>query len=98
MKFPLSAAAAAVLCMSTATWAAGPEFKFSAFGTLGAVHSSDDKSDFIGDRFQPKGAGYSKNVSTTPDSKLGAQLSAVFDDRWSAVVQVVSKYQYDNSY
>jgi len=75
-----------------------PEFKFSGFGTVSAVHSSDTNSDFVGTIFQPSGAGHTHATSTTPDTKLGAQVGAVFNDKLSAVVQVVSQYQYDNSY
>lgn len=75
-----------------------PELKFSGFGTLSAVHSDDDSSDFKGTLFQPKGAGHTRGTSFDPDSKLGVQLNAVFNDKISAVVQVVSQYQYDNSY
>lgn len=77
---------------------ATPELKFSGFGTLAAVHSSDANSDFIGTLFQPNGAGHTSSTSLAPDSKLGGQLSAVFSDKLSAVVQVVTQHQYDNSY
>jgi len=75
-----------------------PRFSFSGYGTLAAVHSSEKNADFTGSVLQPNGAGYTSSTSTTPDSKLGAQLNAVFNDKFSAVVQVVSQYQYDSSY
>jgi hypothetical protein len=75
-----------------------PEFKFSGFGTLAAVHADGDNADFKGSLFQPKGAGHSRSTSFNPDSLLGAQLGVVFNDKLSAVVQVISQYQYDNSY
>jgi hypothetical protein len=75
-----------------------PEFKFSGFGTLSAVHSSDKNSDFIGVVDQPNGAGHTHSTSLNPDSKLGGQVNAVFGDKLSAVIQVVAQHQYDNSY
>lgn len=75
-----------------------PELKFSGFGTLGAVHSNDKNSDFVGTIFQPNGAGYTRSTAWSPDSKLGGQVNAVFNDKLSGVVQVVAQQQYDNSY
>jgi len=75
-----------------------PEFKFSGFGTVAAVHSSEKNADFVGTVFQPNGAGYTSAWSLAPDSKLGGQVGAVFNDKFSAVVQVVSQHQYDNSF
>lgn len=97
MKHYLIAAAAATVC-SAAMAADGPEFKFSGFGTLSAVHSNSDEADFVGSIYQPNGAGRTKSLSFAPDSKLGGQVSAVFNPQWSAVLQVVSQHQYDNSY
>lgn len=82
----------------TALAQTGPEFKFSGFGTLSATHSNGETSDFVGTLFQPNGAGKTRSTSFTPDSKLGVQLSAVFTDKLSAVLQVVSQHQYDNSF
>jgi hypothetical protein len=75
-----------------------PDFSFSGFGTLAAVHSSDKNSDFVGVIDQPNGAGHTDSTSLNPDSKLGVQVNAVFGDKLSAVLQVVSQHQYDNSY
>lgn len=92
------AAIAAAACALCATANAAPEFKFSGFGTLAAVHSDNKDSDYVGSIFQPNGAGMTKATSFAPDSKLGAQLNATFNPQWSAVVQLVSQHQYDNSY
>lgn len=97
MKHYLIAAAAATVC-SASMAADGPEFKFSGFGTLSAVHSNSDTSDFVGNIFQPNGAGMTNSWSFAPDTKLGGQVNAVFNPQWSAVLQVVSQHQYDNSY
>ena len=75
-----------------------PDLKFSGFGTLAATHSSERNADFVGTIFQPNGAGASRAWALGVDSKLGAQLDAKFSDRLSAVVQVVSQHNYDNSY
>jgi hypothetical protein len=76
----------------------GSTFSFNGFGTLGVVHSSEDKADFVGNFFQPNGAGFTHRWSPGVDSKFGLQMDANFNDRISAVVQVVSQHQYDNSY
>src|SRR5690606_29899007 len=74
-----------------------PMFSFSGFGTVGAVHNSEDHADFATD-FGPDGAGHSDSVSFTPDSRLGLQLDARFSERFSAVVQLTSEYDYEGSY
>lgn len=92
-------ALAAVLVVSTGVQASeGIDFKFSGFGTIAMTHSSDRRADYVGSRFQPNGAGFTRNPDFGPDTKLGGQLSAQLNDQWSAVVQVVSQHQYDNSY
>lgn len=76
----------------------GSMFSFNGFGTVGVVHSSEDKADFVGNFFQPNGAGFTHRWSPGVDSKFGLQMEANFNARLSAVVQVVSQHQYDNSY
>jgi hypothetical protein len=76
----------------------GTMFSFNGFGTVGVVHSSDDKADFTANYFQPRGAGYSSNWSPAVDSLIGAQLTANFTSRLSAVIQVISQQNYDNTY
>ena len=73
-------------------------FTLSGFGTLGVTHSSLGTADFIGTAFEPNGAGHSRNYDFTGDSKLGVQLTGQFTQQLSAVVQVVSQHQYDNSF
>jgi len=43
-------------------------FSFSGFGTVGVVHSSEDKADFTSSFFRPNGAGYSRSWSADVDS------------------------------
>jgi hypothetical protein len=73
-------------------------FSFNGFGTLGVVHSSDNQADFVSNPAQPKGAGFTDSWSGTPDTKLGIQVNAALTDRLSAVVQVMSQYQYDGTF
>src|SRR5580698_1579141 len=73
-------------------------FQFNGFGTVGAVHSSDNQADFVSNPAQPKGAGFTDSWSATPHTKLGVQIQATLVDRLSAVVQVMSQYQYDGTF
>lgn len=75
-----------------------PIFLFSAFGTAGVVHSSEDRADFTSSIFKPNGAGYTHPWSTDVDSILGAQIIANVTSRLSATVQVISQQRYDNTY
>jgi hypothetical protein len=88
-----------VAALAAAEDPAGSMFSFSGFGTVGTVHSSDDQADFVGASLtQPKGAGFSNRWSETPDTKLGAQVIASFTEKLTAVVQIVSQYQYDGTF
>jgi hypothetical protein len=75
-----------------------PIFSFSGFGTLGVVHSSENKADFTSSVFKPNGAGFSHPWSADVDSLFGAQVNADFTRQISAVVQVIAQQRYDNSY
>lgn len=75
-----------------------PAFSFSGFGTLGLLHSSENKADFVGNFSQPNGAGYTSQWSANVDSRIGAQATVNIDDNFSAVVQIVSQHQYNNTY
>lgn len=74
-----------------------PGWKFSGFGTLGAVHASTRDADFTSTVLRGTGAGYSDRWSPHVDSRLGAQLD-VSRGKWSAVVQVVSEQNLERSY
>ncbi|MGO9595621.1 MAG: hypothetical protein ACLQFF_03795 [Steroidobacteraceae bacterium] len=71
---------------------------FSGFGTLGAVHSDYNQADFIGSVIQPRGAGYSRSWSRTPDSDLGGQANFTLTEALSAVVQVLSRDDVDGNF
>jgi hypothetical protein len=75
-----------------------PAWKFSGFGTVGAVHSNEHGADFAGSALQAGGAGRSNSWSAGVDSLLGGQVDFRFSPRWSAVVQVVSEQRLDASY
>src|SRR5476649_776254 len=53
-------------------------FLFSAFGTLGIVHSSEDRADFTDGIFKPNGAGYTRPWSPDVDSRVGGQVIGNF--------------------
>lgn len=93
-----AAAAALVLGSAPALAQSGIDLRVSGYGTVGAVHTSEQGADFVGDRFQPKGAGHSESWSFNPDTRFGLQGNAKFNDKVSAVVQLVAKQQYDNSW
>lgn len=76
----------------------GPMFDLRGYGTLGVVHSSEDRADYLAGTIIRDGAGYSANWSPEVDSRLGAQLTATFSPRFSAVLQVVAEQGPDGSY
>jgi hypothetical protein len=74
-------------------------FSLHGFGTLGAVRSDQDHSDVVSNSFlQPNGAGHTSRWSMGVDSKIGGQLDARLGPRLSAVLQVISRHRYDNSW
>ena len=73
-------------------------WSFQGFGSIGAVHSTERQADYAANVLYPGKAGYSRTWSPEVDSRLGAQLSVEFDKRWSAVVQVVSEHNLQNSW
>jgi hypothetical protein len=75
-----------------------PRFQFGGFGTLGLVHSSEDKADFTSNQSKPNGAGYSREWSEDVDSLIAAQVTAQLTPQLSAVLQVISEQNYDNTY
>jgi hypothetical protein len=75
-----------------------PIFSFGGFGTLGAVHSSEDNAEFSGTTYKPTGAGYDHSWSAAVDSLIAAQVTANFTPKLSAVLQVISEQNYDASF
>jgi hypothetical protein len=76
----------------------GPSWSFAGFGSVGAVHSDYDQADYTSTILKGDGAGATRAVSYTLDSRLGAQLDARFDKQWSAVVQLGVEQRFDGSY
>jgi hypothetical protein len=99
-KLTAVALAVAAVCPAAANaFDLNPEvFSFSGFGTIGAVHSSEDQADYTAGAFQPNGAGYSHEWSYDVDTLLGLQMTARLSSKLQAVVQVVGQQRYDNSY
>jgi hypothetical protein len=74
-------------------------FSFSGFGTLGMIHSSEDRADFTDNTlFQPNGAGYTHPWSVAVDSRIGAQVTVQFAPQLSAVLQLIAEQNYNNTY
>jgi hypothetical protein len=73
-------------------------FSFGGFGTLGVVHSDQPLADFTASPFESMGAGHTHAWSPAVDSLLGAQVSAKFTDRLSAVLQVMAEQNADSSF
>src|SRR5690606_7255284 len=72
--------------------------EFNGFGTLGVVHSSEDRADFVNSSRQPDGAGHSSDFAFDVDSRLGIQATANPDGRVAAVIQVVAEQDEDDTY
>jgi hypothetical protein len=94
-----------VLCLAALQAAAAhaqdtgtPRFTLSGYGTVGAVHSDEDRADYLVDLFKPNGPGRSHGWSADADSRIGLQGSALITPRLSAVVQVLAQQRFDNTY
>ena len=97
---PISVATLAFAAGSGASAAESdrPTFSFSGFGTLGMVHSNEDRADFATSAVKPSGAGYTRSWSPDVDSRIGAQIVGDFNSRLSATVQVIAEQRYDDKY
>jgi hypothetical protein len=73
-------------------------FSLGGFGTLGVVHSDQDKADFTSTPFERSGAGYTRRWSAAVDSLFGLQATLNFTRGLSAVLQVISQQNYDGSF
>jgi len=73
-------------------------FRFSGFGTLGVAGSDEDRADFVSTITQPHGPGYTRDWTAALDSRLGVQLTFLPTDKFSAVVQVTTEQEWDNSW
>jgi hypothetical protein len=75
-----------------------PVFSFRGFGTLGVVYSSEDKADFVSSVFKPNGAGYTRDLNADIDSLIAAQVTANISPQLSAILQIISEQNYDDTY
>jgi hypothetical protein len=73
-------------------------FSFRGFGTLGVVHSSEDRADFASSVLKPSGAGFTDPWSAAVDSRIAGQVNARFTSQLSAMLQVISEQLNDNTY
>lgn len=85
---------AAVCAQGTDT----PNISFNGYGTVGVVHSNEDRADFISSTFAPDGAGHSDEWSAEVDSRFGLQLTAGITPKLSGIVQVVVEQRPDDTY
>lgn len=91
-------AAVLIVCASAhgaaqAQWM--PDFKFSGFGTVGAVRTNTDEADFGRDRQSFGGA--NTNATLDVDSNLGLQATATVNNWLSGTVQLLTvKRQTEN--
>jgi hypothetical protein len=94
----LAVAGAMTMGYAATPASAEPTFHFRGYGTLGIVHSSDDRSDYLVDAFKPNGPGATRSWSADVDSRLGLQVDAAIAPRLSAVVQVITEQRFDDRY
>jgi len=76
---------------------ADPEFQFSGFGTLGIVHSNNDKEDYASTN-KPYGAGFTNQTDFTADNIAAVQLDAKLNDTVSSTLQVVSELNQEGNF
>ena len=100
--YPLTCIAMLAMALSAASAhaaePAAPVLSFSGFGTVGLVHSSEQQADFTSSILKPNGAGYTHTWSADVDSLVGGQVTADFSSQLSAVLQVISEQNYDDTY
>ncbi|HET6344072.1 MAG TPA: porin, partial [Myxococcota bacterium] len=74
------------------------EFTFGGYGTLGFANSDNRQADYLVDAFKPNGPGYTRATSWDADTRLGVQGTAHFTPTISAVVQLISEQDSQDSY
>jgi hypothetical protein len=77
---------------------AAPVMSFSGYGTVGVVHSDENRADYLVDAFKPNGPSRTHGWSGDVDSRIGGQVTATFSPRLSAVVQVIAQQRYNDTY
>lgn len=71
-------------------------FRFSGFGTLGAVSTDTDKAEYATSVLQPGGA--KKKADFGVDSLIAGQVDAQFTPKFSAVIQAVANRTADDDF
>jgi predicted porin len=71
-------------------------FRFSGFGTLGAVATDTDKAQYATSVLQPGGA--KKSADFGVDSLIAGQVDAQFTPQFSAVIQAVANRTADDDF
>lgn len=96
------ALAAALACSTGASAQAsddtGLAWTFGGYGSLSATHAGFDTADFTSTILKPDGAGYTRKISFSNDSRLAAQIGVTVNRKWSAVLQVTTERRYNASY
>ncbi|MDQ5888646.1 MAG: hypothetical protein QG667_1940, partial [Pseudomonadota bacterium] len=99
-KIPIAAAVAGALAcaaLPAQSDEGGMNVRFSGFGTVSGVSSDTDQVEYTPyPGGQPNGV--EKGWSWDIDTMIGAQVNANFTDRFSGVVQVLSKRNAENTY
>lgn len=96
---PVAAAMVALLAAALPSHADDGEVRvaFSGFGTISGVVTNNDKVEYTPNPgFQPNGV--KKGWETDIDTLLGAQVNANLGERYSAVLQLLSKRRAENNY
>jgi hypothetical protein len=73
-------------------------FTFNGFGTLGVIHSTEDRADYSSNSLIANGVGFSHTNTMDVDTRLAGQMTAKFNDKLTAIVQVVAQYRLDNTF
>lgn len=74
------------------------DYTLGGYGTIGFANSDNRHADYLVDAFKPNGPGYTRATSWDVDSRVGVQGAVQVTSTISAVVQVISEQDVDNSY
>lgn len=99
-KLTMLSTAVALALAGAATHAAdfGDKVSIRGFGTIGAMHSSEDNADVLGSAFMPDGAGHTRDWDMRSDSRFAVQANVAFTDKLELTVQAISQYRYDRTF
>ncbi len=78
-----------LLSLPASSLAQDSALQLNGYGTLGLIHSSERRSDYIPNPLRAEGPGRSGNPSFTTDSLAALQVDYQVSPRWSATVQLV---------